>query len=407
MKDKPEYVVIRRGRVWTGVAGGMVATRDILIKGDRIEALYEPGHEPELPPDVEEIDAQGKTIVPGLINVHTHISLDGSADPVTAALKDGSYICLIKAVGFAKEYLEAGVTTIRDLGGFEGIDLALKKAISQGIIKGPRMLVSAKILCMTGGHMSSIGVEIDGADSARRAARFQLKNGADVIKLIATGGVMTPGAEPGSAELTVDEMKAAVEEAQKAGKHSASHAQGTQGIKDSIRAGITSIEHGIYLDEEAIHMMLREEVYLVPTLSAPYFIIKDRAEVPEFIVHKTEQVMKIHSESLKRAHQAGVKIALGTDSGTPFNPHGTVLEEVRLLIQNGLSPEEALSAGTRVAADAIGLGNEIGTIEVGKLADILAVSGDPLSDCQSLANVAWVMKEAKIVYRDYKDTGSS
>lgn len=400
-------VIIRHGMVWSAVIGEATTEKSILIDQGRIEALYESGHEPKLPPDVEEIDARGKTMLPGLINAHTHISLDASADPVTAALKNGPYICLVKAVEFAKEYLKAGITTIRDLGGFEGIDLALNKAISQGIVTGPRMLVSGKILCMTGGHMSSIGAEIDGVDSARRAARLQLKSGADVIKLMATGGVMTPGVEPGSSQLTLDEMKAAVEEGQKARKHSASHAQGTQGIKDSIRAGVTSIEHGIYLDEEAIHMMLRQGVYLVPTLSAPYFIISNRTEVPEFIVQKTEQVARIHSESLKRAHQAGVKIALGTDSGTPFNPHGTVLEEVRLLIQNGLSPEEALSAGTRVAADALGLGNKIGTIEVGKLADILAVKGDPLTDCQSLANVAWVMKEGKIVYRGYENRGSS
>ena len=398
-------VIIRRGRIWTGVIGEAIAEKSILIDQDRIEALYEFRHEPKLPPDVEEIDAQGKMILPGLINIHTHISLDASADPMTTALKDGPYICLIKALGFAKEYLNAGITTIRDLGGFEGIDLALKKAINQGIVIGPRMLVSAKALCMTGGHVSFMGVEIDGADSARHAARLQLKNGADVIKLMATGGVCTPGVEPGASQLTLDEMKAAVEEAQKAGKHSASHAQGAQGIKDAIRAGVTSIEHGIYLDDEAIQMILRQGVYLVPTLSAPYFINKNRMEVPEFIAYKNEQVMKAHSENFKRAHQAGVKIALGTDSGTPFNPHGTVLKEVELLIQNGLSPEEALSAGTRVAADALGLGNEIGTIEVGKLADIVAVNGDPFGDYQLLANVDWVMKEGKTVYRADKEKG--
>ena len=409
MKDKPEYVVICGGMVWTAVPGGMVATRDILIKGDRIEALYEPRSH-EMPPDAKEIDASGKTVLPGLINAHTHLTLDGrSPDPMAMAVKDGAYISLVKAIGCAKEHLAAGVTTVRDLGAMEGIDFALKKAITEGMVIGPRMLVSGMAICITGGHGRPLAVEADGADSVRRAARLQLKNGADIIKLMATGGVMTPGVEPGSAELTVDEMKAAVEEAQKAGKRTASHAQGTQGIKNAIHAGITTIEHGIFLDNEAIQLMLAQGAYLVPTLSAPYFIIKGGTEagIPEFVVHKTKQVIEEHLKSFRAAYQAGVKIAMGTDQGTPLNVPSNIVQEIRLMAENGMSPEEALSSATRIAAEALGLGDQIGTIEPGKYADILALDGDPLSNLNSLENVAWVMKEGKIVYREYKDKGLS
>lgn len=401
MKHEPQYTVIRGGRVWTAVAGGTVATRDILIKGDRIEALYEPGSY-EIPPNAEDIDASGKTVLPGLVNAHTHITLDGrSPDPMATAVKDGAYISLVKAIGCAKEHLAAGVTTIRDLAAMEGIDFALKKAIAEDMVIGPRMLVSGMAICITGGHGRPLALEADGADSVRRAARLQLKNGADVIKLMATGGVMTPGVEPGSAELTVDEMKAAVEEAQKAGKRTASHAQGTQGIKNAIHAGVTTIEHGVFLDNEAIQLMLARGVYLVPTLSAPYFIIKGGTEagIPEFAVHKTKQVIEQHLKSFRAAHQAGVKIAMGTDQGTPFNVPSNIVQEIRLMVENGMSPEEALSSATRVAAEALGLGDQIGTIEPGKCADILALDGDPLSNLDSLENVTWVMKEGEIVYR--------
>lgn len=393
-------IIIRHGRVWTGVIGQPFTEKSILIDQGTIQAIYEAGREPQLPANVEEIDAQGKTILPGLINLHTHISLDGrSPDPYGTALKDGPYIMLVKAMHAAKEYLQSGVTTIRDLGAMDGVDFGVKRAITEGLIIGPRMLVSGRPLCITGGHGRPLSMEVDGADSARHAARLQLKDGADVIKLMATGGVMSPGANLGS-QLTLEEMKAAVEEANKAGKIVSAHAHGVEGIKNAILAGVTTVEHGTFLDQEAAQMMVERGTYLVSTLSCGRLMLGEegiKAGVPEYLREVARLVTEKQLESLRLAHEIGVKISPGTDSGMPLTPHGTMVEEFRLLIQIGLSSDEALGAATRVAADILGLGDKIGTIEAGKLADVLAVNGDPLSDCQSLANVAWVMKEGQIV----------
>lgn len=390
--------IIRHGRVWTGVTGEPVSKKSILINQGIIEGLYEAGHEPQLPPNVEEISAEGKTIIPGLINLHTHITLDGqSPDPTGTASRDGPFITLIKAVNSAREYFQSGITTIRDLGAAGGIDFALKKAITEGLVMGPRMLVSGNPLRMMGGH-GSFAIEVNGADSARNAARLQLENGADVVKLMATGGVMTPGSDIGSPELTIDEMKAAVEEANKAGKISSAHAHGVEGIKNAILAGVTTVEHGTFLDEEAAQMMMQHGTCLVSTLSCGHLIFGEEginAGISEHIRERGKHVAQKQLESIRLAHEMGVKIGLGNDSGMPLSPHGSILEEIRLLIQAGLSMDEALGTATRVAAEIIRLQDKIGTIEAGKLADIIAIDGDPLSDYQSLANVAWVMKEGQ------------
>lgn len=394
-------IIIRHGRVWTGVIGEPFTERSILINQGRVEALYEAGHEPQLPPDTEEIDAQGKTVLPGLINLHTHITLDGrSPDPFGTALKDGPYIMLMKGMGAAKEYLQSGVTTIRDLGAMDGVDLAMKRAITEGLIMGPRMLVSGRPLCMTGGHGRPLSIEVDGVDSVRRAARLQISNGVDVIKLMATGGVTSPSGKIGAAQLTVDEMKAAVDEGNKAGIIVSAHAHGLEGIRNAILAGVTTVEHCTFLDEETAQMMINQGTCLVSTLSCGNRVLGeegDRLGIPRQIQELAGIVIDMQLKSVKLAHQMGVKIGLGNDSGMPLTPHCGIIEEIRLLIQIGLSPDEALGAATRVASEILGLQDKIGTIEADKLADIIAIDGDPLSNHQALANVAWVMKEGQII----------
>jgi imidazolonepropionase-like amidohydrolase len=216
---------------------------------------------------------------------------------------------------------------VRDLGGREYVELAVRRAITEGHFPGPRILAAGRPICMTGGHGSFLGREADGPDDTRKAVREQLKAGADVIKLIATGGVMTAGVEPGSPQLTLPEMRAAIEEARKAGRRTAAHAQGSTGIADAIEAGITTIEHGIYLTDEIIASMKGKGVFLVPTLAAPAAICAGglAAGIPEFMVRKSETVAAHHLASFQRATQAGVFIAAGADSGTPFNPHGSLL----------------------------------------------------------------------------------
>lgn len=346
----------------------------------------------------EVFDLSKKTILPGLIDCHIHLCLDGSPDPVTSIAKDSIPTLTLRSAHHARMTLEAGVTTVRDVGGKDYIDLAIRDGIESRLIQGPRMVCSGKLICMTGGQGWQFGREANGTDEVRKAVREQLKVGADLIKLMATGGILTKGVDPGSTQFTLEELKAGVEEARKAGRRTVSHAQGCEGIKNALRAGINSIEHGIFLDDEAIELLLEMKAYLVPTLSAPYHIVKagTKRGVPAFAVEKSKSVMKSHFQSIKNAHQAKVSIAMGTDAGTPFNCHGENLKELELLVEIGLTPMEALMASTKTASEVLGLEKKIGTLEKGKLADLIVVDGDPVRDItllQKRDKILAIMKE--------------
>jgi imidazolonepropionase-like amidohydrolase len=346
-------------RVWERAA--------IQIEGARISAVGE-ALDPAMARanDVDVVDLAGKTVMPGLINSHTHLSLDGSSNPVAARR--------------GRSITENGL---------------LKVAIEDGILLGPRMLVSGLALCMTGGTAHFIGREVDGPAEARKGAREQLKAGADLIKIMATGGVMTPGVEPGSAQLTYEEMCAAVAEAGKAGKAAAAHAQGTTGIKNALRAGVDSIEHGVYLDAEAIDMMLACGATLVPTLAPPFYMIQAGAAagVPGFMVEKAKRAMDAHLDSFRRAREAGVRIAAGNDGGTPFNTSDNLVGELECMVRAGMAPAEALASAHLVAAQLLRLDDQIGSVEPGKLADLVVLHGDPLHDISALRQVHLVLKE--------------
>jgi imidazolonepropionase-like amidohydrolase len=253
---------------------------------------------------------------------------------------------------------------------------------------GPRIVCCGQAICITGGQGWEFSREADGVDGVRQAVREQFKKGANFIKFMSTGGVMTPGIEAGIPQFSYEELKAGVEEARKASRKTAAHAQGSQGIKDSLKAGIDSIEHGINLDDEAISLFLEKKAVLVPTLSAPFNIMEkgEKSGIPAFIIEKTKRVKDTHIESAKKAYQAGIPIAMGADAGTPFNGHGENLKELELLVEIGLSPMEAIHSATRIAAETVGLSNLIGTIEEEKLADLIVLEGDPLKDIKILQN---------------------
>ncbi|MCJ7594030.1 MAG: amidohydrolase family protein [Desulfobacterales bacterium] len=312
--------------------------------------------------------------------------MDASPDPMSASLAQPMTISALRAADFARQTVMAGVTSVRDMGGKDGIDIGLKQAIQSGLIPGPRMLVSGRLICMTGGHGWQMGQEADGPDEVRKAARDQIKAGADIVKLMATGGVMTPAVEPGSEQLTEDELRAGIQEAHKAGKKTATHAMGTQGILNALRAGIDSIEHGVYLNEETIALMIKQNVPLIPTISALYNIVNKGVEagIPSFAVEKTLKVKPFHLESVRLAREAGVAVAMGTDAGTPFNLHGDNLGEIKLLVDSGFSPIKAIESGTGIAARVLGVEKKLGTIEEGKLADLMMVEGNPLDDVSIL-----------------------
>jgi imidazolonepropionase-like amidohydrolase len=406
LKGEMVEMIILKNLNLIGPEGVLLENKSVVIEETKIKEIADGNV--NVPTNVEAIDMKGYTILPGLIDTHLHLGWNGEPDIEVAMLKELLPMASLKAYVNARDDLMAGFTTVRALGDRGYLDVALKKAIEKGIVDGPRMKVAGQPISMTGGHgdmwlapevsASGFGVIADGLDEMRKAARYQIKMGADFIKLMATGGVMSEGDEPGSAQLSEEEMKVAIKEAHKAGRKSAAHAQGTEGIKNAVRAGIDSIEHGIFLDEEAIQMMKENGVFLVPTLSAVFNIKKHGKEagIPEFAVRKVEQIMERHVESFKMAYKGGVKIALGTDAATPFNKHGENAQELELMVNAGMTPKDAITAATKGGAELLGMEDMVGTLEAGKEADIIAVEGNPLEDVTLLKDVKFVMKAGKI-----------
>ena len=391
-------ILFENGKVIIG-NGKVIERGTVAVDGNSFKFVG-PGKQYPLSEKDMVFNISGKTILPGLIDAHVHLCVDGSPDPITSLLKDSLPMLTLKAADHARQTLEAGVTTVRDMGGKDYIDIAIRDCIESGILQGPKMLCSGKLVCMTGGHWWQFGREANGVDEVRAAVREQLKAGADLIKLMATGGIMTKGVEPGSTQFTLEELIAGVEEARKAGRRTATHAQGTEGIKNALWAGIHSIEHSFFLDDEAIELLLEMKAFVVPTLCAPYHILKAgvRKGVPAYAVEKSGKVMKSHWESVKKARKAGVPIAMGTDAGTPFNRHGENLKEMELLVKVGFNPMEAIVATTKTASEVLGLEKKVGTLEKEKLADLVVLDGDPLKDITLLQRrdrLLAIMKEGR------------
>jgi imidazolonepropionase-like amidohydrolase len=351
--------------------------------------------------DADVIDLGGRTLMPGLINAHIHLLMnDQQGDSFEHLRRTPLAAVALEGVARARRMLEAGITTARDLGGYEYIELPLRDAFARGDFPGPRLLCAGKIVTMTGGHGWPIGREADGPDEVRKAVREQLRAGADVIKLMATGGVLTPGVEPGATQLEEAELRAGIEEAHKAGRRTASHAQGTAGVKNALRAGVDTIEHGIFLDDEAIALMVERGVVFVPTLAAPWQIVQagEARGVPAYAVEKSRRVMDAHFRSFAAAHAAGVIIAAGNDGGTPFNPAEDLVTELRLMVEHGMTPAAALATAGSGSARALGLDDQIGVIAPGKQADLLVLDGDPLADITALARPWLVLKAGRVVF---------
>ena len=355
----------------------------------------------------ERVDLSGKAVLPGLFDCHTHVVVS-SIDTMRLVQTPFSYR-FFQAAGNLEATLRIGITTVRDAG---GADLGVKQAVEDGIIAGPRMHISLSMISQTGGHgdgwmpfggtiqallTKHPGVPdtiVDGPDEMRAKVRELVRMGADVIKVATSGGVLSPRDKPTHAHFRPGELEVLVEEASAAGISVMAHAQATPGIKNAIRAGIRSIEHGIYLDDEAIQMMLDRGTWLVPTLVAPRGVIDAAdagAAIPAASVAKAREVVEIHRSSFARAVEAGVKVAMGTDSGV--TPHGQNLRELALMVEGGMTPMQAIEATTRSAAELMGLSDELGTLEPGKRADLVVLSGDPLE-------VATLAERIDTVYRD-------
>ncbi|MED5396052.1 MAG: amidohydrolase family protein [Pseudomonadota bacterium] len=375
----------------------------LAIDGNEISKVG-PGAPDDTPSGFEVVDLAGACLLPGFFDCHVHLRSDGLADPRAQVLSDTDAMCALRSARNAQQTIEAGITTIRDCGSTNFVDFSVRKAVENGLIPGPRMMLSGKIICMTGGHGWNVGHQADGPDGVRRAAREQLRAGADNVKLAATGGILTPGTEIGASQFTVDELRAAVEEAKKRGATSCAHAHGASGIKNAVEAGVDSIEHGYYLDEEGIEMMLARGTVLVATSAAVRNVAAKGVEhgLLEDVHRKASEAVESHIETFTQAYKAGVKLAMGTDSGVPFTHHGNNLDELGYLVEMGLSPMEAIQAATLESAKLLQLGDSLGSLQAGKLADVVVFDGDPLADISGLRDrqrIKWVIKDGEAVVR--------
>lgn len=404
----------------SSLAGSLDAMTRTLFAGGRVidgtgadhpgaDIVVEDGRIVDIGPDLdadERVDVSGKTLLPGLFDCHTHVTVS-SIDMTRNAQTPFSYR-FYQALHNLEATLRIGITTVRDAG---GADLGIKQAVEDGLIRGPRMQISLSMISQTGGHGDSWTVSgaelrlfprhpgvpdtiVNGTDEMRHKVRELVRMGADVIKVAVSGGVLSPRDKPTHAHFRQAELDVLVEEAAAAGIWVMAHAQATPGIKNAIRAGIRSIDHGIYLDDEAIEMMLERGTWLVPTLVAPRGVI-DAADAGAAIapqsVAKAREVMEIHQASFAKAVSAGVKVAMGTDSGV--TPHGNNLRELGLMVEGGMTPMQAIVATTRSAAELMGLEKDLGTLEPGKRADIVVVDGDPL-------DLATLDERITAVYKD-------
>jgi imidazolonepropionase-like amidohydrolase len=346
-----------------------------------------------------EIDGTGMTVLPGLMDSHVHLGMDASADPFDSMRNDGPEDLAFKAVQQGYDFLKAGITAVRNLGTRYNVDIAYRNAVSAGAINGPRVFAAGSPIVMTGGHGHVMAIEADGCDEVRKAARSQLKAGADLLKVMATGGVLTKGNEPGATQFSEEELRCICQEAEKVSKTTAAHTIGTEGIKNAIRAGVTTIEHAYLLDEEAVELMLKKGTYLVPTLLAPRLILDKPGTVPDYMISKVKKIIEDHKVSFQMAHQAGVPIAAGTDAGTPFNLPGLLVDELALMIEYGMTPYEAIHCATLAAARAVKMEHELGSIENGKKADLIIVNGNPLEEIECLREPAYVFIDGRMLHK--------
>lgn len=399
----PQRTIIHAGKVLDVHTGAEAANQAIIVSGDRIVSV---GPDQAAQPGDREIDLRAMTVMPGMIDVHTHLTMDTNFDPYhelsTNAIKEA-----LMGVVNAKTTLMAGFTSVRNVGASGYSDVALRDDVDAGMFPGPHMQVSGPALGITGGHCDANllpfeyhatgdGVA-DGIAEVQKKVRQNIKYGADVIKICATGGVLSKGDDPQASQYTIEEMKAIVADAHRLGRKVAAHAHGSQGAMWASEAGVDSVEHGSYIDAATIEVMKKNGTYLVPTAYLETWL-PIHGNLPPFYQKKAETVSKIAFQNYRNAIKAGVKIALGTDSAV--YPHGMNAHELDVYVNDlGMKPLAAIQSATLNAADLMGWSDRAGSIEAGKWADIIAVPGDPLADVKILQSVPFVMK-AGVVYKD-------
>ena len=405
---------IRAGRLFDGSSDSVRQNVVIQVVNERIQSVAA-ADSFAIPAGAAVIDLSRATVLPGLIDCHTHLGSRADRYDEVYNFKDTPFQSAFAGVVNARKTLEAGFTTVRDVGSLPFLAVDLRNSINEGLIPGPRIVASGPGISITGGHgdlnnfspqtrVSMFPEErdfqiADGVDQIRHVVRAQVKYGVDVIKILATGGVLSKGDNPGSPQFTPEELKAAADEAHMAGRKIAAHAHGTQGIKNAILAGIDSIEHASLIDDEGIRLAKERGVYLVMDIYNDDYLLGKAIEfgLPKENVEKEKKVGRQQRENFERAVKSGAKMAFGTDAGV--YPHGDNAKQFFYMVKFGMTPAQAIHAATSNAADLIGRAQDVGTLQAGKYADLIAVSADPLEDVRVLENVGFVMKGG-VVYKD-------
>jgi imidazolonepropionase-like amidohydrolase len=408
----PKTVYIRAGHLFDGTGDKARDNMVIVVVGERIQSVGA-ANAVSIPAGATIIDLSHATVLPGLIDCHTHMGARADRYDEIYNFKDTPFQSAFAAVVNARKTLEAGFTSVRDVGSLPFLAVDLRNSINEGLIPGPRIVASGPAISITGGHgdlnnfspqtrVSMFPEErdfqiADGVDQIRHVVRAQVKYGVDVIKILATGGVLSKGDSPGAPQFTFEELKAAADEAHMAGRKIAAHAHGTQGIKNAILAGIDSIEHASLIDDEGIRLAKEHGTYLDMDIYNDDYILGKAVEfgLPKENVEKEKMVGRLQRENFEHAVKGGAKMTFGTDAGV--YPHGDNAKQFFYMVKFGMTPAQAIRAATSSAADLIGRAKDVGTLEAGKFADVIAVTGDPLQDVRALENVGFVMKGGAVV----------
>ncbi len=406
-----QIVAIRCGKLIDGRTGQAQDGMVIIVRGERIEAVAK-AESLTIPPGATVIDLSGATVLPGLIDVHSHIIPDAGYTQ-DSYLKRSSALNAIEGLVNAQKDLDAGFTTIRDPGDMDPYyaHLIVRDEINARRVQGPRIVAAGHLLSITGGHadnnntapelnIAGFGEIVDSVDEVRKAVRKEIKWGADWIKIAATGGIYTAGDDPGREQFSFEEMKAAVDEAHRFGRYVAAHSHGVDGTKSALRAGVRSIEHGSVLDDEAVALFKQQGAYLVPTIyTSEYTLVQgEKSKTPAYAIEKARKLHEIKRESFIKAVKGDVRIAFGTDTG--IIPHGANARQLSLMVKWGMPAQQAIMSATSVAAELLNLSKDVGSIEPGRFADVIAVAANPLTDMSVMEDVKFVMKGGKVV----KDT---